>query len=80
MSDDLQIKGVQRRLDAIEGKLDRLDEALRGAASNGHRPGILTRLDRLEQNEQRRSRVLWLVVGAAGSLAVTNLWQLILGA
>lgn len=51
---------VERRLATIEGKLDRLDEAIRG---NG-RPGILIRLDRLEQDARRQGRLIWMVVGA----------------
>jgi hypothetical protein len=60
----------------IKSKLDRLDEAIRG---NG-KPGILLRLDRLENNELRRSRLLWLIVGAAVTLAVGGLWKLAFGA
>ena len=44
----------------IGGKLDRIDAALRG---NG-KPGINTRLDRLEQDAKRISRVVWIVCGA----------------
>jgi hypothetical protein len=54
----------QSQFEAIHAKLDRLDEAIRGAAGNGSRPGILVRLDRLEQNAQRQSRLLWLIIGA----------------
>ena len=46
---------------ALQAKLDRLDEAIRG---NG-RPGITVRLDRLEQDAKRQARLLWLVVGSA---------------
>ena len=41
---------------AVHGKLDKLDEAIRG---NG-RPGIQTRLDRLE----RFQHFIWFVCGA----------------
>lgn len=44
----------------IHRKLDNLDTAIRG---NG-KPGILLRLDRLEQSEARRNRLIWFVVGA----------------
>jgi len=44
----------------IGSKLDRIDSALRG---NG-KPGINTRLDRLEQDAKRISRVVWIVCGA----------------
>ena len=42
---------------AIHGKLDKMDEAIRG---NG-RPGIQTRLDRIE----RFQHVIWFITGAA---------------
>jgi len=58
---------------SLHVKLDKLDEAIRG---NG-KPGIQLRLDRLEGNESRRSRLLWLIVGAAVTLAVGGLWKLV---
>ena len=51
---------IQRQFEAIHEKLDRLDVAIRG---NG-KPGILIRLDRLEQDAKRQSRLIWLIVGA----------------
>ena len=60
---------------SIHKKLDRLDEAIRG---NG-KPGIQLRLDRLENAESRRSRLLWLVIGAAVTLAIGVAWKLIFG-
>jgi len=60
--------------DEIHRKLDRLDEAIRGTASNGSKPGILVRLDRLEQDAKRQSKLIWLIVGslitACGSAVV----------
>ncbi len=50
----------KEHFESIHGKLDRLDEAIRG---NG-RPGILIRLDRLEQDARRQGRLIWLIVGA----------------
>jgi len=61
---------------AIHTKLDRLDEAVRG---NG-KPGIQLRLDRLEAAEAVRSRLLWVVAGAAVALAFSALWRLAIGA
>lgn len=45
----------------LNAKLDRLDEAIRG---NGH-TGINVRLDRLEQDAKRQSKLIWLIVGAS---------------
>ncbi|MGB2824910.1 MAG: hypothetical protein WBF17_28320 [Phycisphaerae bacterium] len=61
---------------AIHTKLDRLDEAVRG---NG-KPGIQLRLDRLEAAEAVRSRLLWIITGAAVALAFSALWRLAIGA
>lgn len=60
---------------AIHGKLDKLDEAIRG---NG-KPGIQLRLDRLESAETTRSRLLWIIAGSTVTLAVGATWKLILG-
>jgi len=51
----------EREFEEIHRKLDRLDEAIRG---NG-RPGITVRLDRLEQDGKRQSKLIWLIVGSA---------------
>ncbi|MCG8521904.1 MAG: hypothetical protein MI744_06835 [Pseudomonadales bacterium] len=61
----------QEHLRVIDQKLDRLDEAIRG---NG-KLGIILRLDRLEQNAKRQSKLIWLLIGAmmtagASSLAI----------
>lgn len=61
---------------SVHTKLDRMDEAIRG---NG-KPGIQLRLDRLETAQASRSRLLWLVVGAAVTLAIGGLWKFIFGA
>ena len=51
----------EREFAQIRAKLDRLDEAIRG---NG-KPGIVLRLDRIEQDARRLGRLVWLIVGAA---------------
>ena len=59
----------------LHTKLDRLDDAIRG---NG-KPGIHRRIDRLETAEKVRSRLTWLITGAAVTLAASYLWQQIFG-
>ena len=61
---------------SMHGKLDRLDEAIRG---NG-KPGIQLRLDRLESAAAKRSKVLWMVLGSVVTLAVAAVWRLVVGA
>ena len=50
----------------VHTKLDKLDESIRG---NG-KPGILVRLDRLEQRDAIRKKIFWLVVGALVSAII----------
>ena len=65
----------RREFAAIQAKLDRLDEAIRGNS----KPGILLRLDRLEAAEATRSRLLWLIAGSVVSLTAATLWALVVG-
>ena len=60
---------------SIHTKLDRMDEAIRG---NG-KPGIQLRLDRLEAAEKSRAKLIWIIVGAMATMAVTSLWQQVVG-
>ena len=71
MSERMVTSNEQEHLRVIDQKLDRLDEAIRG---NG-KLGIILRLDRLEQNAKRQSKLIWLLIGAmmtagASSLAI----------
>jgi hypothetical protein len=59
----------QTHWESIHRKLDRLDEAIRG---NG-KPGILIRLDRLEQDARRQGKLLWLIVGAFVTAAASGI-------
>ena len=43
------------------------------------KPGIHRRIDRLETAEKVRSRLTWLITGAAVTLAASYLWQQIFG-
>lgn len=49
------------RFDTIDGKLDAIHNRL--FVGNGQ-PAVVTRIDRLEQNEKARSKILWILVGA----------------
>ena len=60
---------------AIQGKLDRLDEAIRGNS----KPGIQLRLDRLESAEALRSRLVWIISGSMVTLALSAVWKLVIG-
>ena len=53
--------------DGLHAKLDRMDVAIRG---NG-KPGIQVRLDRLEQDAKRQSKLIWLMLGGLVTLLAT---------
>lgn len=59
----------------VHAKLDRLDEAIRG---NG-KPGMQLRIDRLENHQKAWNKVVWLVLGSVATLAVSSVWQRIVG-
>jgi hypothetical protein len=59
----------QKQFEVIQGKLDHLDEAIRG---NGE-PGIKLRLDRLEQDAKRQSKLIWLIIGAVVTSVTSGL-------
>jgi hypothetical protein len=60
---------------AINTKLDRLDQAIRGNS----KPGIQVRLDRLESAERTRGRLVWLLAGSVVTVAVSGVWRLVMG-
>ena len=72
MSECSQFDLCQKQFESIHGKLDRLDEAVRG---NG-RPGITVRLDRLEQDAKRQGKLVWLIIGAVvtGLVSAAVMW------
>lgn len=57
----------EREFAEVHRKLDRLDQAIRG---NGA-PGINVRLDRLEQNARRQSKLIWLILGSIFTAVAT---------
>lgn len=66
--DEITVR-CSHRFDLLFEKFDKLDSALRG---NGH-PGILMRLDRLEQKAIVQSRVIWGLIGATAAGLITAL-------
>lgn len=57
----------------IKDRLTAIEHGLNGNS----RPGIKTRLDRLEQEQIRRDRFLWLVAGIATTSFLTRLFALL---
>ena len=61
MADDCEEhEHCKTSFEVLFAKIDKLDEAIRG---NG-KPGILIRLDRLEQSAKTQSKLIWLIIGA----------------
>lgn len=57
---------VRAELIALREMVQRIDVAIRG----NDKPGIQTRLDRLEVAEKRRGRLMWILVAASVTIAV----------
>lgn len=68
MNECKQYDDCHKAFDVLFGKLDRLDEAIRG---NG-KLGILIRLDRLEQDARRQGKLIWMILGAFATAAATG--------
>jgi hypothetical protein len=66
---------IEKHFEVLHEKLDRLDEAIRG---NG-KPGILLRLDRLEQDAKRQGKLIGLIMGALATGLATALAMWIAG-
>lgn len=63
----------QEKIETIDGKVDQLVHAIIG---NG-KPGLMTRIDRIEQSERFKNRVLWAVfvaiLGIIGTLVTDRI-------
>jgi len=57
--------------EVLFAKIDKLDESIRG---NG-KPGILIRLDRLEQSAKTQSKLIWLIIGAVITVGASYLFS-----
>lgn len=80
MTSDTQSRDpIQRQFEMIHAKLDRLDDAIRGTPGNDDRPGIMVRMDRIEQAVKRQSRVVWMSVGAVVTALASGIVNWIAG-
>ena len=62
-------------IEQIKNDTHEIKRALQG---NG-RPGLMTRLDRLEQKESVRDRHFWVIYPILASLAIGAVWALLTG-
>lgn len=53
---------------------EKLDQVLHALHGNGE-PGMKVRVDRLEQAEKRRAKVIWAAITSAVGLATAALWK-----
>lgn len=64
MCENTQYQNVcKNEFQELHTKLDRMDIAIRG---NG-KVGLMTRLDRLEQERLFRSKLMWFILGSFGT-------------
>jgi len=61
------------KLDRVVKSTDELREVLLGDGSE-QKPGLHMRVDRLEQKERLKSKVLWTVAGSTLGLLVKTVW------
>lgn len=61
---EVKLARIEVHLAQLSDQLARMNTLLVGV--NGS-PGIVVRLDRLEQSEGRRTKLVWLALGAAAS-------------
>lgn len=61
------------KLDTVVKSVDNLREVLLGDGSE-QKPGLHMRVDRLEQKERLKSKVLWTVAGSTLGLLVKTVW------
>lgn len=59
---EVKLARIEERLTTITSQLAQLSTLLLGVDG---KPGIVVRLDRIEQTEGRRSKFVWLALGAA---------------
>lgn len=64
---DERFGNLAKAIDILDNKMDKLDEFLRG---NG-KPGLVVRLDRLEEARKRQVKFLWLAIGGIVSMVFT---------
>ncbi len=55
------------------------ERAIRDTPGNGTRPGILVRLDRLEQDAKRQSKLIWLIISAVVTASASEAVAFITG-
>jgi len=54
---------MEQEIAYIKAKLDMLCAAVLGDPTNPDKPGLLLRIDRLEQKSKFQSKILWLLGG-----------------
>jgi hypothetical protein len=66
---------IDNKLDKLDGGIEKIDEAIRGNGTIG----LKGRIDRLEQADARRSRILWLIMSTTTGLAGHAIYQIFQG-
>ncbi len=68
---------VADRIEFDNKRYDRHARIIYGENGSGDKPGLLVRLDRIEQNSKRHAWLMRVIVGTVVALAAGGLWSLI---
>jgi len=70
------VEKLTRLAEARHDDSGKLDKILKHLEGNG-REGLIVRVDRLEQTERRRSRLMWTVAAGVVALVVKTGWEVL---
>lgn len=66
---------MDEKLDALKQDVGAIKTALLGNVGNGARPGLVVRLDRIEQKFAIRDKLIWLITPIVIGLVVNRLME-----
>lgn len=75
MDFEIIVTEIKQKLDRLEEKIETLCKIMLGDPSDETKPGFNIRLDRLEQSERFKNKVLWIMGGGL----ITALGQALFG-
>lgn len=70
VSQDVRLGVMEQKLELIGEDIRGIRVALVGDPVNSDKPSIMLRLDRLEQSEKLKSKIIWAMLGTMGPAIV----------
>lgn len=64
---------MEQELQEIKKCVKEIHTALVGKLNDSENPGLITRIDRLEQSKKFKDKILWIIVGNIAYLLLTRL-------